>query len=78
MAVIVHAAGVPRCQLVGTRKPRHHRDLAGDGYAVVALAVDIDEPMVSAMQMQSVRHVMAVLERDPHPITLLDTDCRRR
>ncbi len=74
MTVIEHCARVARGQLIGTRETRHHWNFAGNRYAVVALTRYVDETVIGSMQMQCVRHIVAILERYPNLIALFDAD----
>ena len=76
--MVEHGARVTGRQLIGAREARHDRHFAGDRHTVIALAIDVDEAVIRAMQMEGVRHVVAVLKRNAHLIALLDADRRRR
>ena len=78
VAMVEHGARMTGRQLIGAGEARHDRNFAGDRHTVIALAIDIDKAVIRSMQMEGVRHVVAILERDAHLIALFDADRRRR
>ena len=78
MAVVEHGSGLSGCQFVGSRVSGQHGYFTGQGNAIVAFTTGIDKPVVAAVQVQCVWHVVAVFQGDPHPVTLLDANRRGR
>ena len=76
MAVVEHGARLSRFEIVGSRASRHDRYFAGDWHTIVAFSIGVQKRMIHSVEVQGMRHVVAVFQGNKYLIAPLHSNGR--